>query len=205
MASTPAQFAAKMTKIAEGIPAANRVALGQSSLAAKETMIAAAGTAGLRPGQRMRGVGKKGAAWGVQYDVKGDTARVGFRGPVHLVEGDTKAHSFEAKSRTRRRTARQYADGAALVSALTGKKVRQRRIAKIDGGGTGTSRAAIVAGTGGAQALKTPFGFRSSVKHPGTKGKRFWSPAKAKVAQQTPPIYQSAHRAAIIRAGFGRS
>lgn len=100
MADSAADLAHKFERAANTLPKAAREGVFSASLAAKDVFIAAAGTAGLTPGRKMRGVGKSGARWSVGFDVKGSvtpTSLIRFRGPVHLVEGDTKAHEIKAR------------------------------------------------------------------------------------------------------------
>lgn len=97
MSSSPADFAHRCQKMATTIPRAQRDAVFAAAMAAKESFIAAAAGAGLRPGVKLRGVGKSGASWGVGFSIKGQqnpTALVAFRGPVHLVNNPTKPHTI---------------------------------------------------------------------------------------------------------------
>lgn len=102
MSSSPAEFAAKCERMAMTIPRAQREAVFSASLAAKDVFLAAAAGAGLRPGQKMRGVGKSGARWGVGFNIKGEqnpTSLIRFRGPVHLVDRPTAAHTIAPRRR----------------------------------------------------------------------------------------------------------
>lgn len=102
MSDSVKDFSKKCTMVATTLPRAQREAVVSASLAAKDIFTGAAAVAGLKVGQRMRGVGKSGAAWGVGFKVAGDqtpTSLIAFRGPVHLVESDTKAHEIVTRRR----------------------------------------------------------------------------------------------------------
>lgn len=101
---------------------------------------------------RMSGVGKKGAKVGVGYDVKGTnnpTALLRARGPLHLIERDTKPHLIFRKND------RVKGKGA-------GRANRQTMYEELFGG-QGAYR--------GGNLKLLDGGFRKVVKHPGTKGK----------------------------------
>ncbi len=100
MSSSVPDFVSKCERMATTIPRAQRDAVFAAAMAAKEAFIAAATGAGLRPGVKLRGVGKSGASWGVGFSIKGQqnpTALVAFRGPVHLVNNPTAAHRIAAR------------------------------------------------------------------------------------------------------------
>lgn len=52
---------------------------------------------------RLSGVGRKGAKLNVGFDLKGSTALVRARGPLHLIESDNKAHVIVPRRRRGRR------------------------------------------------------------------------------------------------------
>lgn len=169
----------KINHAADTLPRSYRVGVEEAALQAKGIFLRHAAGAGLRPGQKIRHVGKSGARWSVRYDVKGThnpTALVRFTGPVHIVEGSTRAHLINA-ARARSVSARDRREAAALFKMLGGGgKVSVRR--------------------SGARALALPDGnFRGSVRHPGTPGKRFFTAARLEVERRAP---------ATIKAGIVR-
>ena len=106
-----AELAHKLFNAGNSIEKATRSGLlagGQTVKAAALAQLAAAGAGS----GRMRGVGKSGARVGVGYDIVraagGEAAvRVGMKGPVHLLERDTRPHMIEP----RRGEALQFSDG----------------------------------------------------------------------------------------------
>lgn len=98
MATSSKDLAAKFDKMARTIPDANVRALNQASLAAKETMLAGAMAAGLKPGAPLpHATGKR---WGVRYDIKGyqnATSIISFFGKVHWINSGTKDHWVTSK------------------------------------------------------------------------------------------------------------
>lgn len=142
--------------------------------------------AGLTPGKKLN-VGRRGAAWGVGYDTHTATSGsvasiVRFKGPVHLVNNDTKPHRIlTAAGRTaQREEARQ------VIQALTGTRIRRSRRAS------------------GPKALGLPTGPVASVKHPGTHGKNFFRPADDFARQEVKRITGDARQDILLRGGFGR-
>lgn len=55
------------------------------------------------PGRRMRGVGRRGARVGAGYTVRGHTATISARGPLHLLERGTKPHEITPKKRGKKK------------------------------------------------------------------------------------------------------
>lgn len=102
--STPAQFARKMHRSAQGMRRAPRDITTKAALTVKraaQTQLSVAAPRG-----RLN-VGKKGQRVGVRYDLRSDNeAMVRMTGPAHLIERDTKAHPIpkEFKGRGKRRT-----------------------------------------------------------------------------------------------------
>jgi hypothetical protein len=98
------------------------------------------------------GRGAKGAKVGVRYDIKGaqnPTALIRATGPLHILDNPTSPHQIMSKVKK----GRSRASRGAFYNALFGG----------DGG------------FGAAKPLRTPYGPRYRVQHPGTKGKRtFW-------------------------------
>lgn len=101
------------------IPRAEREAVFQASMAGKEVFIAAAVGAGLTPGKKMHGVGRRGASWGAGFKLVGQqtpTSVLSYRGPVHLVNGPTKAHTIAPKKQKVRAVPRGDGSFAASVN-----------------------------------------------------------------------------------------
>lgn len=94
----------------------------------------------------------RGARVGARYDIQGrqnPTALVRATGPLRLLDNPTRPHRIGAKVKK----GRSQSSRAAFYNA-------------IFGGGSGY---------GSAKPLRTPYGPRYSVQHPGTRGKRtFW-------------------------------
>lgn len=152
----------------------------------KAIYLAGAQRAGLTPGKRMN-VGRKGARWGVRYDVlqseqNNGSIIVRYTGPVHLVNNDTKAHAIltAAGKAAQREQARQ------VIQALTNTKVRKGRRAN------------------GPRALALPSGPVASVKHPGTKGKNFFGPADDFARSEATRIVGETPKRFLTTGGFGR-
>jgi hypothetical protein len=165
----------KFDRAAKAMPRAQQDAARRAGPAIKASWVGIAAGAGLRPGAR---VARR--KWGVRYSVgrKGNLY-VRFTGPVHLVNGDTKAHPIVPK-------ALRKAQGQALIGALTGVKVSRRL------------------GGRGRRALTIGSDVRSYANHPGTKGKRFW-PACNRISRQLGPrIYMAQTGTSLLkRSGFG--
>lgn len=108
------------------------------------------------------------------------TALIKASGPMQLIESDTQSHTILAKgvgrTKGRSKAARQQAKQS-LYDALFGS--------------TGYS---------GARPLRTPYGPRFKVTHPGTTGKKTWSKAVDGVIGDVPDIYMDGLRKAVRRA-----
>lgn len=103
-----AELVGKINKAAAGIATANRRTVQTAAQAGKDLMIAGAAAGGLTPGRpfpRETRTGKPGGrSWGVNYRVTGGltpSAYLAYRGPVHLVEGPTRAHLIAARRKGR--------------------------------------------------------------------------------------------------------
>jgi hypothetical protein len=116
-----------------------------------------------------------GAKVGARYDIKGGdnpTALIRATGPLHILESDTSQHIIlpggvgraQGRSRVARRAAKQD-----LYNALFGGSVGS-----------------------GATPLRTPYGPRYRVNHPGTTGKKTWSRAIERAIPKVPKTYQDA-------------
>jgi len=122
---------------------------------------------------------------GARYDVKGAShpvALIRATGPLHILESDTDAHPILPKG----------------VGRAKGRTKVARRQAKQDlynalfGGSVGS----------GATPLRTPYGPRYRVNHPGTTGKKTWSRGIAKAIPHVPKDYADA-LAEHLRRYFG--
>lgn len=115
-----ADFARKLDKVGNALPRGYREGVFKGALATKDIFLAHAARAGLTPGEKIRGVGKSGAKWGVGFDMKGGIANpvavVKSRGPVWLVEGPVKAHPIVPRRRRGTRALRLGDRYAASVS-----------------------------------------------------------------------------------------
>lgn len=184
MAKSAAELARMFERAASQVPATVNETGTKAAQRTKTIYIAGAGTAGLVPGRRMRGVGKKGAAWGVGYETDGAGADqswiVRFKGPVHLVNNDTSPHQILGAAA--KVAAKQQ--GKALIQALTGKKVK------------GVSKKVKNKG------LVMPWGVRAYANHPGTRGKDFFRPADDFARSEVKRIVGASRREMLMRGGF---
>lgn len=187
MASSAADLGRKFREASAAGPPVIRDTITEAAKRTKVIYIAGAAKAGLVPGRRMRGVGKKGAAWGVGYEFIGGTGAdqsvvVKYRGPVHLVNNDTAPHLIMSKAA--KAQLRQQA--RAFVQATTGQRVRRSRRS-----------------TSGPQALGLPSGPVASAKHPGTQGKNFFRPADDFARSEVTRIAGKSRAQMLRRGGFG--
>lgn len=145
--------------------------------AAKEVFLtsAAAATGG---DLRLSQVGRNGAKLGVNYKIIGKgldaSARIRATGPWHLVEYRLGPHVITSKRAggSRRSRARRFEEGAA-------------------GEGIGGGRHAM---------LRTPYGPRPFVIHPGTSHPaKPWTRAVPIVSRTTPVVYERAAQALLIK------
>lgn len=187
MARDVADLVRKFERSANAVPPTLKDTIGSASLRTKNIYLAAAVRAGLTPGKKLN-VGRRGATWGVGYDMQtassGSVASiVRFKGPVHLVNNDTRPHRIltAAGRAGQREEARQ------VIQALTGTRIRRSRRAN------------------GPRALGLPTGPVASVKHPGTKGKNFFRPADDFARQEVKRITGDARQDILLRGGFGRN
>lgn len=134
-----------------------RKAVIAGTAAAKVTL-----TASLRkavPSGRLRNVGKSGTSLSVRANVAGTehpTGLVSAQGPWQLVENDTKAHPIIAKG-----------VGKQFKGRGSGHAKKQAKYNALFGG----DQAGVY---GGTKPLRTPYGPRYRVNHPGTRGKHPW-------------------------------
>ena len=90
MASTPAQTAAKFTRLAATMQNFEKETLNEGAFAMKKAIQAQYRRA--VPGGRLTNVGKRGARVGVRYNLYPHSAKVFAYGPAHLVENDVRPH-----------------------------------------------------------------------------------------------------------------
>lgn len=185
MAKSAAELARMFERSASQVPPTVHDTIIGVSQRTKAIYLAGAATAGLVPGRRMRGVGKKGAAWGVGYETSGsggdETAIVKFKGPVHLVNNDTSAHLVVTPAKK----SQMQQQGKALVQLLTGKKVKGVKKSKKKG-----------------LVLALPWGVRAYANHPGTHGKNFFRPADDFARSEVKRIVGASRREMLMRGGF---
>jgi hypothetical protein len=165
------QFVGKINKVGHATDRARLGIVNDGALATKKIMLAAAAAKGVQPGGTIAG-----RKWNVSYATKGGelpTALVRFTGPFHLVNNDTVPHYIAASGLGGSRTAR--GDRAFLASAT-----------RFSGGST----AGVFGGQRrrkGARALKTPYGTRAYLRHPGTDGKNIYQGARVIAGVTVPP------------------
>lgn len=169
------QLSGKLVGFSAVLPTANGRAIGKAALALTQSARAsiAAGSGG---DSYLSNVGS-GARVGARYDVQssGDTATAVVRGTgaLHLLDNPTGPHRITAKLSK----GRSQASRAAFYNALFG-------------GGSGY---------GSARPLRTPYGPRYSVMHPGTRGKRtFWRGIEAAIPRAT-AVFQQQHQSEMRR------
>lgn len=135
-----------------GLPVGARGGVAKAALVATSAARAsiAAGSGG---DSVLSNVGRGGAKVGARFDVKGTqnpSALIRATGPLHLLDNPTSPHVIVPRSLRKGRSRSSRGD---FYNALFG-------------GGSGF---------GSAKPLRTPYGPRMRVQHPGTRGKRtFW-------------------------------
>lgn len=171
----------RISGLASDLQRSQRDLTQEAALAA--TNVYRAGIRSAVPSGRLGNVGKNGAAVGAKFDVFGQVnpvAKIRARGPLQLVEWDTKDHRIFPKAS--RRTGTRGVSRRARKESLYGY---------LFGGGGG--------GIGGA-ALRFPDGnFRGVVDHPGTHGKRPWQRAEPAAVQAASVTWTRAGRRLIAR------
>jgi hypothetical protein len=175
------QLAAKCYRAGTELHGANRAAVAQAALTAKQTMLAGAAAVGLRPGAPLPRHRK--TKWGVGFDILGvanPTARVRARGPYWWIDRGTKPHVILP------RRARQARRGIAVVSALTGAAV--------------SGAAGMTSGSRSNAVLRTPWGPRRWVQHPGAPARPFVTPTMTMIRREIPAVIRAAQRRALISA-----
>jgi len=198
--SNVAAFVKKCQNVQNTFPDAKKEGANKAGMAVKTAWLGIAQSqAGISPANKIAR-----RKWNVGYDVQGGmnaTTLVAFRGPVHLVLGNTKPHVI----------------GAKRLSTRSGFKVRTKQLgvnAAFGGsnrGAFGKMRAATVTNKGGItrafngkQALTIGGNLRAYAFHPGTHGDSgVWPAAKAAAIRIGPDTYATEYRKALIKSGFG--
>lgn len=102
MADSLAQFVAKTQRMAGELGRLENSTVRVAALAVKTSVLAELQVAGVKDG-KLRGVGKKGARIGVNFQAVGNTALVRATGPFQLIESDTKQHRIPKQRGARAR------------------------------------------------------------------------------------------------------
>lgn len=191
MASSAADLVRKLNAVATTVDRGKSAAVTEVALVAKTIMVAEAGRSGLRPTTRLGG-----RPWSVGFaPPKGKPQTiVSYRGPVHWIEGGTKAHVIGAKHLGTRGSI-AYNAGTRTASGSTRGSFGPFMTTTTSRRGT-RSRA-------GKKALSWGVGPKAWAFHPGTRARPFWKRAKAQIAVRGPQEMQRQLRSQIVRAGFG--
>lgn len=123
--------------------------------------------------------GMGGAKIGARFDVKGfknPTALVKATGPAHIVNNPTVGHGIASRRFGGSRKRR-------------GQRALSRQLGRF------------IPGAG----IRTPFGPKAWVSHPGTRGKGFWQKGQREVARKTPELYMKSHNRAVFASFYGGS
>lgn len=196
---TSRELAAKLYSLADGVGEANKKAVTQALMFAKEEFIAGGVAAGLRRGGALPSHGK--ARWGARFDEGAVTKGSGrsnymglvrYVGPVHWAFGGTGRHIIAARRLGSRRKAQQLAPRLGAMAAFGGS----------NRGAFGQSRRK----GRGAYALTVPGAStpRAYAFHPGMRGRNTWPIVKNRVRRGAPRVFPEAYRGAMYRAKFGR-
>ncbi len=184
---SPAELGGKIVNAAAGLAAANRVAVSQAALAAKETFRGAAVARGTPPGGYTARGTRKPLRWGVRFDVKGQANAVAavrvFGAPPVIVE----------------RGSWRKPGGWPIVAKRGNARLRRAtKVAQALGALAGATEAVSVDAGQARGLLRTPYGPRPTVKHPPLPARPWWVAAKAQVVRQTPVIAKAAYQRALI-------
>lgn len=196
---TSRELAAKFYALADGVGKANKDAVTQVLLFAKEEFIKGGVAAGLRKGGNLPSHSK--AKWGARFDegsvgkVSGRSnymGRVRYVGPVHWAFGGAGRHIIAARRLATRRKAQGLTGriGATVAFGGSNRGVFGRRRT--------SGRGALAITVPGAD------GPRAYAFHPGMKGRNVWPVVKNRVERGAPKVFPAAYRGAMFRAKFGR-
>lgn len=119
---------------------------------------------------RLSGMGN--ARVGARFTMRDKTtALVSATGPMQIIESDTKAHVILPKG-----------IGSGFGRSKAGRRAAKQSLYDALFGGTYS----------GVKPLRTPWGPRYRVSHPGTKGKHTWANAIDAAAPRVPLVYEAA-------------
>jgi len=198
--SDVAAFVKKCKNVQNTFPDAKKQGANKAGMAVKTAWLGIAQSqAGISPANKIAR-----RKWNVGYDVQGGmnaTTLVSFRGPVHLVFGNTKQHTIGAKRLTTRGGLKARSTKLGANAAFGGS----------NRGAFGKMRAATVTNKGGItrafngkQALTIGGNLRAYAFHPGTSGKTgTWPAAKAAAIRIGPEVYSTEYKLALAKAGLG--
>lgn len=170
-----------MGRLADDLQRSQREMVGEAALAA--TNVYRGSIRAAAPSGRLRNVGARGAAVGAGYDVVGQVnpvAKIRARGPIQLLEWETKPHRIIPKASRRLGGTRGF----------TARQRQQSLYGYLFGGGGGY----------GSAALAMPDGkYRNAVNHPGTSGKRPWARAEPAAVEAASVTWTRAGRRRLAR------
>lgn len=210
-----AAFVKKCKNVQNTFPDAKKQGANKAGMAVKTAWLGIAqAQGGISPANK---VARR--KWNVGYDVQGGmnaTTLVSFRGPVHLVFGDTKNHFIGAKLLGTRNSLNHSSKRIATrkVASIMGIEAGSNRGAfgkmqkKVNYNQYGSTRQQAFKGTlrtrAGKQALTIGGNLRAYAFHPGTGGKTsVWPAAKAAAIRIGPETYAAEYKLALAKAGFG--
>ena len=175
MSRTVAEMVNKLTSTGRTITSTTQPALRAMAGKAEASVLAEARK--IVPDLNLSGVGTKGAKIGVRTRVGATHAEVKATGPWQFIEFRTKAHVITSKRFTGPRRGRGERVAAGQRTLRAGFR------------GLGVSGAAI----------RTPYGPRTYVKHPGTKGQLPFKHGVDRALPQLPKIASQVYRQQISR------
>jgi len=196
------EFAGKLDRLAKAVndPA---VPLEATALAGKRIFEAQAARAGVL-GRKVAGKRK---AIGARYDMAKASRQAGsavavitYTGPAHLVNNPTRPHVIVARRLGATRRSRSRA-------------ARERDVTLAFGGSAAGLFGSVLAATrttrsgaersNGARALTIGGSLRAYARHPGTRGKDFYSGAKTVAERTLPQVYAQKQLTEPLRSLFG--
>jgi hypothetical protein len=198
--SDVAAFVKKCKNVQNTFPDAKKTAANKAGMAVKTAWLGIAQSqAGISPANKIAR-----RKWNVGYDVQGGmnaTTLVSFRGPVHLVIGNTKQHTIGAKRLTTRGGLKARSTKLGANAAFGGSN--RGAFGKLRAA-TVTNRGGITRAFNGKQALTIGGNLRAYAFHPGTHGKTgTWPAAKAAAIRIGPEVYSTEYKLALAKAGLG--
>jgi len=169
---TAAEMANKLFSTGRTITSAQTQALRVMADASKTAIVTS--TQRVVPDMNLSHVGKNGGKLGVSTIV-GTQARVKATGPWQIIEYDTKKH---------------------VIASSRFKGPRAGRGERVAAGQRSLKAGFRGLGVAGA-ALRTPYGPRTTVNHPGTKGQHPFRDGVADVVPKLPDVAAKVYRAQI--------